>query len=97
MVPYILFFYVLFGLYGVYMAATEGISKAWLTNLTKKEETGTAVGLFVSLQSISLMIASAVAGLLWQFFGAGMTFSVTAFVSVAVIIFIAIAVPKPRA
>jgi len=87
-------FYILFGIYGIYMAATEGISKAWLTNLTAKEETGTAIGLFVSLQSISLMIASAFAGLLWQFYGAGLTFMVTAFVSLAVIIFMAIAVPK---
>ncbi len=77
-------YYVIFGLYGIYMAATEGISKAWITNLVKKEETGTAVGLFVSLQSISLMIASAVAGLIWSRFGAPPAFLLTAVMSLVV-------------
>jgi MFS family permease len=90
-------FYVLFGIYGIYMAATEGISKAWISNLVEKRETGTAIGLFVSLQSISLMIASAFAGFLWQFYGAGLTFTITALVSIAVLAFMAVAVRKPGA
>ncbi len=88
-------FYIIFGIYGIYMAATEGISKAWITNMVKKEETGTAVGLFVALQSISLMIASAFAGLIWNFYGASVTFFLTACISVIVILFILFVIPKP--
>ncbi len=89
-------FYVLFGIYGVYMAATEGISKAWVAGLCKKEEVGTAIGLFVALQSIALMIASALAGLLWTFYGASVTFLLTAIMSVLVLVFILIFVHKPQ-
>ncbi len=88
-------FYVVFGIYGIYMAATEGISKAWFTNLVKKEETGTAIGLFVSLQSISFMIASALAGLIWSIYGGTTTFILTSIMSFLVFIFILLFVHKP--
>ena len=89
-------FYVLFGIYGIYMAATEGISKAWVASLCKKEEIGTGIGLFVALQSIALMIASALAGLLWTYYGASVAFMLTAIMSVLVFVFMWIAVPKPN-
>jgi len=88
-------FYVIFGIYGIYMAATEGISKAWITNLVKKEDTGTAVGLFVSLQSVSLMIASIVAGLIWSIYGASLTFLLTSIISFLVFLFMLFFVRKP--
>ena len=88
-------FYVIFGVYGVYMAATEGIAKAWITNLAKKEETGTAIGLFVSLQSISLMIASTAAGLIWSIYGASTAFFLTATVSLIVFLYMIVFVRKP--
>jgi len=87
-------FYVIFGIYGIYMAATEGISKAWITNLVKKEDTGTAVGLFVSLQSVSLMIASIVAGLIWSIYGASLTFLLTSIISFLVFLFMLFFVRK---
>lgn len=89
-------FYVLFGIYGIYMAATEGVSKAWVASLCKKEEVGTAIGLLVALQSIALMIASALAGVLWTFYGASVTFMLTAIMSVLVLGFMWISVPKPE-
>ena len=88
-------FYVIFGVYGIYMAATEGISKAWITNLVKKEETGTAIGLFVSLQSISLMIASTVAGLIWSIYGASQAFLLTSGISFIVFLSMLFFVRKP--
>ncbi|HPV18663.1 MAG TPA: MFS transporter [Prolixibacteraceae bacterium] len=89
-------FYAIFGIYGIYMAATEGISKAWITNLVKKEETGTAVGLFVSLQSISLMIASTLAGLIWSRFGAPPAFLLTAVISMVVFLYMLFFVKPPE-
>lgn len=87
-------FYVLFGIYGIYMAATEGISKAWVASLVKNEEIGTAMGLFVALQSIALMLASAFAGLLWTLYGASVTFLLTAIMSILVLVFMLVFVPK---
>jgi MFS family permease len=87
--------YMIFGIYGIYMAATEGISKAWITNLVKKEETGTAVGLFVSLQSIALMVASSTAGLIWSLYGATPAFLLTALISLVVFAWMLVFIRKP--
>ena len=73
--------------YGIYAAATEGISKAWITNISKDENTATAVGTYSAFQSIIAMIASVMAGLLWFYFGANVTFLVTAIATVGVIVY----------
>lgn len=56
----------LFFLYGLYAAMTEGISKAWITNLCKTEDTATAIGTFTAFSSVATMLASLIAGLVWQ-------------------------------
>ena len=82
----------LFFLYGVYGAATEGISKAWISNITDKKDTATAIGTFAGFQSICTMIASSLAGLIWFEFGASWTFLVTGFTTILVIIYFTISV-----
>ncbi|WP_320053921.1 MFS transporter [uncultured Acetobacteroides sp.] len=67
----------MFFLYGVYAAATEGISKAWITNIADKKDTATAIGTFTGFQSVCTMLASSLAGLIWFRFGASTTFIVT--------------------
>ncbi|MBK8556808.1 MAG: MFS transporter [Lewinellaceae bacterium] len=74
----------LFFLYGIYMAATEGVSKAWISNLCTKEEAGAGIGVFSGLQSIANMLASATAGLLWAWGGASLPFAIAAGVALAV-------------
>lgn len=64
-------FAILFGLYAIYAAATEGISKAWITNIAQKEHTATAIGFYNSFQSVVTLAASSLAGLIW--FGVGPT------------------------
>jgi len=83
-------FLALFFLYGIYAAATEGISKAWISNITDKKDTATAIGTFSGFQSICTMIASSLAGFLWLKFGASATFITTVLITVVVIIYISI-------
>jgi len=85
-------FIALFFLYGVYGAATEGISKAWISNITDKKDTATAIGTFSGFQSICTMIASSMAGLIWFTFGASWTFLVTGFTTILVILYFTISV-----
>lgn len=82
----------LFFIYGVYAAATEGISKAWISNITDKKDTATAIGTYAGLQSICTMIASSVAGIIWYKFGAGATFIVTGIVTFVVIVYFSFSV-----
>lgn len=55
----------LFALYGVYAAATEGVSKALVADLSTAENRGTAMGLLHTVQGLLAFAASVVAGLLW--------------------------------
>ena len=59
----------LFLLYGVYAAATDGISKAWISNLVAGSDKATALGSYAGFQSIAALLASSAAGLLWLLFG----------------------------
>jgi len=77
----------LFLLYGIYTAATEGISKAWISNITDKKDTATAIGTYAGLQSICTMVASSVAGIIWFKFGASATFIVTGIVTFIIILY----------
>jgi MFS family permease len=71
-------FYVLFFFYGIFAACTEGVSKAWISNISDKKDTATAIGTYEAFKSIATLIASSVAGLIWQFSGASTSFLVTA-------------------
>ena len=70
-------FGVLFFLYGIYAASTEGISKALISNLAKKEETATAIGFYTSFASIFTLLASSLAGVVWYLAGAKAMFVVS--------------------
>ncbi|WP_276370184.1 MFS transporter [Chryseolinea sp. H1M3-3] len=87
-------FFGLFFLYGVYAAATEGISKAWISNITDKKDTATAIGTYTGLQSICTLLASSLTGLLWFHFNSMVALLVTATVTLCVIVYF-LTVPKP--
>lgn len=82
-----LLFLFFFFLYGIYAAATEGISKAWITNVVNKKETATAIGTFTGLQSIATLIASSLTGILWYEFSASIAFLVTGTITILVTIY----------
>ena len=72
--------WVLFGVYGIYYALTEGVAKALVADIVPQEQRGTAYGLFNAAIGLAALPASVFAGLLWQFvspaapfvFGAGL-------------------------
>jgi MFS family permease len=85
--PEIEFIWLLFALYGIYAAATEGISKAWVSDLIPDEQRGSAIGLLTMLSSFSVMLGSFATGILWDRFGSSVPFLLSAVVS-SVIAFI---------
>lgn len=82
-------FYILFFLYGLYAAATEGISKAWITNIASREDAATSIGTYTAFQSICTMIASAMAGFIWLKFGDSVVFLFSAVIAFFVAVYIA--------
>jgi MFS family permease len=79
--------FILFFIYGLYAAATEGITKAWITNIAHDTNTATAIGFYTSCQSICSLLASIIAGFVWSSLGSSFTFGATAFIAFTVIIY----------
>lgn len=77
----------LFFFYGLYAAATEGVAKAWISNITAPKDTATAIGTFSGFQSIAALIASSVAGVLWFWYGVETAFIATALVTAGVSVY----------
>jgi MFS family permease len=77
----------LFAIYGIYSAATQGIAKAWISNIAAKQDTATAIGFFSGFESICAFIASSMTGLIWYAFGSDIAFMATALVTIGVIIY----------
>lgn len=82
---YLLF--VAFFLYGIYAAATEGVAKAWITNLAHDKNTATAIGFYTSGQSICSLLASILAGLLWTGMNSTVPFLVTAIAAIGAFLY----------
>jgi MFS family permease len=56
----------LFGLYGIYYAASEGVGKALIADLVAPARRGTAYGLYNAAVGLTAFPASLIAGILWQ-------------------------------
>ncbi|MCL6493595.1 MAG: MFS transporter [Ignavibacterium sp.] len=83
-IPDIYLLWVLFALYGIYAASTEGISKAWISDTIPDERRGTAIGLATLITGICVMIGSFAAGFLWDKFGSQIPFLISAIVSLII-------------
>jgi MFS family permease len=76
--------WILFALYGIYAAATEGVSKAWISDLIPDEQRGSAIGLLTMLTSLSVMIGSFLTGVLWDLFSSQIPFLLSAIISLII-------------
>ncbi|MFA6515451.1 MAG: MFS transporter [Candidatus Paceibacterota bacterium] len=90
-------FFGLFFLYGMYAAATEGVAKAWISNIVDSKDTATAIGTFSGFQSIGMMLASSLTGVVWYRYGSSTALLITAVAGIlAVIYFLGIGKIKTR-
>lgn len=58
--------WLLLPLYGAYTALTDGVSRAWVTDLVPAQERGTALGIHAAVTGVGLLIAGVWAGLAWH-------------------------------
>ena len=82
------YFVLFFVLYALYASATEGVSKAWITNICEAKDAATAIGTFSAFQSICTMIASSITGIVWYQFGAATAFLTTATMTLGVAVYL---------
>ncbi|MBN2072671.1 MAG: MFS transporter, partial [Actinobacteria bacterium] len=84
-----LFIWFLFPIYGVYMALTEGIGKAYISLLVPQEKSGTAFGIYQTSIGVCSFFSSLIAGVMWNYINVRVPFffgSITALI--AAILFI---------
>ncbi|WP_379970471.1 MFS transporter [Ectobacillus sp. sgz5001026] len=74
--------WILFLLYGLYYAFTEGIQKAYIADLVPAGQRGTAMGTFNAMTGLAALPASILAGFLWQAFGPMVAFSTSSVIAV---------------
>jgi MFS family permease len=72
--PSLYVIYGLFFLYGLYASLNESVSKAWIASIVHTK-IATALGFFTGFNSVCLLIASTVAGLIWTAFEAPVMFA----------------------
>lgn len=68
------YLWILFPIYGIYIAATDGVSKAYVSEFITKEESGTYFGAYYTLTAIGTLLASLLGGILWNMFTPSATF-----------------------
>ncbi|GAB4218697.1 MAG: MFS transporter [Candidatus Microgenomates bacterium] len=61
-----IYLWILFPVYGVYIAATDGVSKAYLGEFIQEKEAGSVYGLYQMLIAFASFFASFIGGLLWS-------------------------------
>ena len=77
-------------MYGFYSAATDGIQKAFISDITDKNKQGTGLGIYNALLGITLLPASLIAGILYDKVNSRVPFyfgAVTALLSAVMMIF----------
>lgn len=74
------------GLWGVHMGMTQGLLATMVADVSPTDLRGTAYGFFNLVSGMAMLIASIVAGLLWDRFGAPLTFYAgSAFCAIALV------------
>jgi MFS family permease len=82
----------LFALYGLYSAATDGIQKAFVSDIIDKNKQGTGLGIYNALLGFTLLPASLIAGLLYDKVNSSIPFyfgAITAVISAIMMVFFA--------
>lgn len=67
--------WLLFVVYGIFRALTQGVGTAYAANLAGAKNRGTALGIYHGYVGLAAVAASAAAGLIWTQFGAATMFS----------------------
>jgi MFS family permease len=79
----------LFAVYGVYIAATEGVARAWIADtLPDRAAVGTAYGMFFLTTAAASLVASVVAGVLWTYVSPRAPFVIGAGAAVLALVFL---------
>ncbi len=81
------FYFIAFFIYAFYAATSDGISKAWISKNCNTDEKATALGFYSGMQSLVILSANILAGLLWTKFSPEVLFYTSTLGSVVVALY----------
>lgn len=84
--------WILFPLYGVYMALTEGVGKAYISLLVQEDFTGTTYGIYQTLIGFITFLSSLIAGFLWKYISPGAPFIFGGIMALAAFLIFAVSI-----
>ncbi|MBU0461609.1 MAG: MFS transporter [Nanoarchaeota archaeon] len=84
--------WLLFAVYGLFMGITDGVSRAYVSDMVGKKIRGSALGFYHMLIGICVLPANFIGGMLWNYVGVKATFIYAAVLSLvaAVLLFVLI-------
>lgn len=81
-------------LWGLHMGCTQGILAAMIAEVTPPELKGTAFGLFNLASGLFMLLASVIAGGLWEAYGSSTTFGIGAVLSLSALVMLVSLAPS---
>ena len=86
--------WLLFPVYGVYMALTEGVGRALVADLVPSERRGSALGLYQGGVGLMALLSSIMAGLLWDHVGPSAPFFLGGSTAALALVLLLILLPR---
>ncbi|MCX9082496.1 MAG: MFS transporter [Candidatus Methanoperedens sp.] len=86
--------WILFAVYGFYMAMTEGVSKAFVVDMVPPEKKGTAIGLYYTATGLLALASSIIAGFLWDKIGVSAPFLFGSAAALVAVVMMLVLLPK---
>ena len=89
--------WILFAAYGLYMAMTDGITRAFVSDLVPQATRATALGTYTMAIGLMALIASVMAGLLWDQVGVAAPFLLGGATALLAALLMAVLIPRRTA
>jgi MFS family permease len=84
----------LFAVYGVHMALTEGVGRAFVADFVPSERRATALGLYQGAMGGMILLSSVIAGVLWDAVNPAAPFFLGAATALAALALLLVALPR---
>jgi MFS family permease len=86
--------WLLFAVYGFYMALTEAVGRAFVVDFVPSEARGTALGVYTGALGVTVLLSSVIAGLLWDEVGPSAPFVFGGITSLAALVLLLALLPR---
>ena len=87
----------LFAVYGLYMAMTEGVGRALISDFVTSERRATALGLYQGAMGAMVLLSSVISGVLWDSVGPSAPFFLGGATALAALALLLVALPRSLA